>query len=403
MRLVLFPLLFSALLTPGPAASQDKGERRQAKEGSYEPLVHPIVGGSTDIGFVGGLTGVLTRLSPLCTPFCWKVDATVSFSLKPEHDTITSPVHFYDVRADIPGLAHGRARLVPRVHFKRLVGAGFFGIGNASQLEGAADVVPLHRYQYGQLQAAASLGVRLTLSGPLFANVVGGFAYVVPKVYEDSALERALETDKDRVLGTAAHSRPSVELGLGYDSRDDEANPQQGMYHTLSARLVPGSFTSQGISYGELSTEMRFFHPFIGEKLVGAMALWGRLLSSDAPFDELALGHVRGVPGGRYHGKIQMAFNLELRSLFVRFSIRKQRFGLGAVLLVDGGRVWADYRIDERLDGRGPGIHIGSGGGLRILWGKTRVLRFDVAYSEQKALLNPHQPLGMYLRVNQYF
>ena len=86
MRLVLFPLLFSALLYAGPGASQDKAQRSKVKERSYEPLAHPIVGGSTDIGFVGGLTGVLTALSPACAPFCWKVDATVSFSLKPRRN-----------------------------------------------------------------------------------------------------------------------------------------------------------------------------------------------------------------------------------------------------------------------------------------------------------------------------
>jgi outer membrane protein assembly factor BamA len=194
-----------------------------------------------------------------------------------------------------------------------------------------------------------------------------------------------------------------VELGLGYDSRDDEVNPQRGAYHFITARLTPGASVGSAVFYGELSAGMRMFYPFVGEKLVGAAALRGRFLSSGAPFDELALAHLRGVPAGRYHGKAQMAVNLELRSVFARFSMRRQRFGLGAALFVDGGRVWADYRIDETLDGRGPGVHLGSGGGVRVQWGQTRMLRFDAAYSEEKRELHSRRPLSWYLRVNQFF
>lgn len=392
LRIIFFAI---GLLVAGSAHSEETRDGRAV----YEPLVHPIVGGSSDIGFVIGVAGALSRLAPGCAPFCWKLDATVSFSIKPERDIVTSPVHFYDLRGDIPGLAHGRLRLQPHVQVKRLVAAGYYGLGNASELEGAADEVPLHRYRYGQIHVSAGLAARLVLSGPLYARIAGRYAYIAPEVYDDSVLLRELEDGQALIRGVEPHSRPSVELGLGYDSRDDEVNPQRGGYHFITAKLTPGV----PVSYGELSTGMRMFHPFIGEKLVGAGALRARFLSSGAPFDELALGHLRGVPGGRYHGKVQMAVNLELRSVFARFSVRRQRFGLGAVVFVDGGRVWADYRVDRALDGRGPGVHLGSGGGLRVQWGQTRMLRFDAAYSAEQMEFNPQRPLSWYLRVNQFF
>lgn len=403
MRFLCLVSIVSSLLVARIASGAEDRDPDARQPATYEPLVHPIIGGSTDIGFVGGLAGVLTKLSPGCEPFCWKLDATVSFSLKPEHDTVTSPVHFYDLRADIPGLAGGRVRLQPQVQIKRLVAAGYYGMGNASQVEGPSDAVSLYRYRYGMLQASAGLGSRLSLSGPLFASVAARFSYMIPEVYDESVLRQDLDNAAMPLRGEEASARPSVELGLGYDSRDNEHNPQRGMYHALVARLVPGPLTGGGRSYGELSLATRLYFPFIGEKLVGAVGLWGRALSGGAPFDEMDLNRVRGIPAGRYHGKAQAAGSLELRSMFARFALRRQAFGVGAVLFVDGGRVWADYRVDSELDGRGPGLHLGAGGGVRIQWGQTRVLRFDVAYSQEKQTLNPQQPFGMYLRVNQYF
>jgi hypothetical protein len=107
-------------------------------------------------------------------------------------------------------------------------------------------------------------------------------------------------------------------------------------------------------------------------------------------------GGVRGVPLQRYHGKIKLLTNLELRSKLWSFTVFAQRINLGALAFVDLARIWADWR-DTGLDGRGVGIKVGAGGGLRLQWGETFILAADVAWSPDAA------PIGFYITVGHVF
>jgi hypothetical protein len=66
----------------------------------------------------------------------------------------------------------------------------------------------------------------------------------------------------------------------------------------------------------------------------------------------------------------------------------------GAAAFVDAGRVWADFEggdvdvlgpdgaVDRRpLDDGLAGFELGVGGGLRLRWGETFIIRLDAAYS----------------------
>jgi hypothetical protein len=93
--------------------------------------------------------------------------------------------------------------------------------------------------------------------------------------------------------------------------------------------------------------------------------------------------------------------NLELRSMFFRFAISNQRFGIGALAFVDAGRLWTDYRpvtLGRRnIDGPFSDIKVGLGGGLRLTWGETLVIRVDPAYSPTD------ENFGFYIDINQVF
>lgn len=94
----------------------------------------------------------------------------------------------------------------------------------------------------------------------------------------------------------------------------------------------------------------------------------------------------RGLPYGRQIGRTKLLANVELRSVFARFHLRRQQFGLGAVAFVDASRVFASLlETDGGVNG-GPPLRFGFGAGLRILWGRAFVFRMDVGISPRAAV-----------------
>ena len=61
------------------------------------------------------------------------------------------------------------------------------------------------------------------------------------------------------------------------------------------------------------------------------------------------------------------------------------------------GRVWADLGGRPELDGTGIGLSVGLGGGLRLQWGETFVIRADAAHSPTEG------SSGVYIDVNHIF
>jgi hypothetical protein len=175
------------------------------------------------------------------------------------------------------------------------------------------------------------------------------------------------------------------------------------MYYRLLGWYSPGAALGSRYHFGSTTLDTRSFVPLAGEYLVMALRLRGDAFFGEVPFHELDQGLIRGIPSRRYHGKIKVLGSVEFRSTFYRFHVFKQHLGFGAVAFFDTGRVWADYRSQPELDGRDLGLKYGVGGGLRALWGETRVVRTDIAYSPVKDEISPDQPVSIYVRMNHFF
>jgi outer membrane protein assembly factor BamA len=199
-----------------------------------------------------------------------------------------------------------------------------------------------------------------------------------------------------------------VSVGVGYDTRDDEIFPRHGAYNQMGVEYLQGAPTNAGVEYGEAEVQVSGF------RSLGPVVFAGRFTADfqfgNVPFYDLlqygvfgqfeAIGGeagVRGVPVGRYLGEIKMYANAEVRTMFLKFSLFKQRFGLGADALLDAGRSWLDYSFKSSLDGSGLGLKYGVGGGIYALWGQAALFRIDVAYSPDAAAENPHFPVGLYV------
>jgi hypothetical protein len=213
--------------------------------------------------------------------------------------------------------------------------------------------------------------------------------------YQDSLLAREMATGvgDHRLYGAEDQTRLLFGLGVAHDSRNHETVTTTGQFHELSIRASPGAFGAD--PYLGVNLTLRGYAAILGERLSLGGRLVGDALSRRAPLVELgsyggvygAQGPggskgIRGVPQGRLLGRTKLIGNLEARSMFLPFSIARERFVLGAAAFLDAGRVWTDtLRADRALDGPTFKLHWGAGGGPRLRWGDALLIRADVAYA----------------------
>jgi hypothetical protein len=182
-----------------------------------------------------------------------------------------------------------------------------------------------------------------------------------------------------------------------------------------TVRGAPGPLTGNDLSHGGLTVHLRGYL----ELVPGWLVLAGRVLLDAVfgrpPLDQLSrsggfpevwmLGGadgVRGLPEGRYQGRIRLAGNLEARARVTGFGFWSQRFELGLVAFADAGRVWADWTPRPELDGTGLGLHPAFGGGLRVKWGETVMIRLDAAWAPGPGG-TAADPVGIYFDLGHVF
>lgn len=374
-----------------------------------ELAVVPVAGGDTDIGFGAGFFGSLTRLAPGARPFVWRVEAGgfISFKSRPDQP-LDVPYQDVYMLATVPGLFGGRGRLELRPSYTHETNLRYHGLGN-----GSVAIEPLDpaRDYYTRTHPAVISRLRLRMFGPLDALAGVTFVYNQIDYQPGSTLARDVASP-DPVVRDLLHVErsfglPLLETGLVLDARDDEIAPSRGQYHTAKVRVSPGGLGAP-YHYAQLSVIGRFYVPIVPRRLTAALRLVGDGLFGDVPFYELgryaedtsAVGGpngVRGVPSDRYLGKVKAFGNLELRWTAAHVQVLGSRYGLGAVAFCDAGRVWARTSATPELDGTGPGLKYGLGGGLRIEKGSTFVVRGDVAWSPDA------RPVGGYFLAGHIF
>jgi hypothetical protein len=395
--------LFSALMLAAPPSGQTDESARK-----LEYAIVPLAGGDTDIGFGGGALGSVARVDPAIRPFVWRLEGSAFVTVKRADSGVSSPYQDAFVQLTVTNLLEGRARLDIRPSYTRENNLRYHGLGNASQAMG--DDVPARDF-YTRVHPALPVRVRFRLVGPLHLVVGGLYTHSWIDFQPESNLVRDLTTGSPQVKSILNvdrnHGLLLLEAGLLYDTRNDEIAPEAGQLHSVKVRASPGGGGPLPYRYVQLNANARGYHRLGTDRLVLAWRAIGDLLAGKIPFYELsrydeasAIGGangVRGVRGDRYHGKRKLFGNLELRSTLWHFRVRRSGYSLGVTGFVDGGRVWADTSAAPELDGTGPGLKYGVGGGLRLRKGETFVLRADVAWSEDA------RPVGFYFLAGHIF
>jgi hypothetical protein len=414
-RAGLLALALGLTFGPSSARADDLDPDR------WEPGGVPAFNYNSDIGVGLGAVGWLARFEEGYNPYRFRLQLQLFASInRDEAGDYGVPFHDHQLALDFPGLLDGALRLNARLGFGKFSNAGYYGIGAASerrvfseeQLE--TDEAARRYHQYGRTFPSVQLNGRVNLYeepvpvGKRRLELLVGSelsfswmdVYARSKLAEDVALADQDSPD-GRTLnvlldGTDDHVLWLANLGLLWDTRDHEFAPTRGTFTELSARLSPG--VQHQLRYVGLHLGSRWFAPIIPDHLVVASRGVVDALFGHAPLYELSrfgvldpkdgpggAASVRGVLLRRYHGKLKVIGNLELRGRFPWVTIGGERFRFGLVAFADAGRVWADGHrrvvAGQNLDGPYAPIRVGLGGGARIQWGETFLLRVDGAHS----------------------
>lgn len=415
-----------------PQAGAKKGGSSQPPSHKHDPnrreySILPSINYSTDRGFGFGILGSIAQFQEGIAPYHWRLFFRIFATVKLDDDGVAEFPYHRDVLVfDLRGLAHNKARLLLRAGFFRFSTTGYFGLGNAAIRDPKR---PRRYYQYERTYPTASAGLFLELwrRGHRKLELYSSLSFMYntiaigpnSKLKEDLKRSRRGANDTDLKLqeilrGLRPHTQIKAVLGLLYDSRNHEFSPSQGMFHELSVRAVlPGLAPGMTFAAGHLN--LRFFVPIWRSYLVLAVRFMADAIWGNPPLYELytlggidnlegpgGLDTLRGIKAQRYYGKIKLIGNIELRSVFFDFILWRQHIRLGLLLFADAGRVWLDYNYTNdttrtAFDGNEHGITLALGGGGRLQWGETFVLRVDVGYSPTD------KDFGFYFWVNHMF
>ncbi len=189
-----------------------------------------------------------------------------------------------------------------------------------------------------------------------------------------------------------------LHVGIAYDTRDFEPDPDSGMlvefnYSNVSKKIGADFDFEKYFAQGKF-----FYMPFpkLFEELVIASRVGGQYTKGDVPFSEYrymwsidgainglgGLQTLRGYRQERFIAPVIGFGNLEIRWRFGTFKFWDQLVTLSLVPFYDFGRVWDGYHdVSTR------GYKFSYGTGLRIVWNQATVILIDYGKSREDSQL----------------
>jgi hypothetical protein len=396
------------LMAGGALAAEEQSGEDPARR---EFAIVPVVGGDSDIGVAVGQLSSLARLTPGPDLYNWRFESGTFISFKWREEGVVIPVQDYYLLLTLRDLGPGeRIRLDVRGSYTARSTLKFYGIGNASPEP--PPTVTNDNKEYGRNYPEVWVRSRIRLRANFELHAGTMFWYDRPDVRPNSLLAMAETSGPPDVMSLIGNLGPHgvqlFELGLFYDSRDNEVVTHRGAFHTLTARISPAMADWMPYSYQQVNATTRFYATLVPRWLILSWRVVGDVLLGQPPFYELArfeetsaiggLKGVRGVPAERYYGKVKLFQNFEARSEITSFRRKGKEYTLAAAAFFDAGRVWTELgRAHPELDGTGLGLKYGVGAGLRLLQGQTFVVRGDIAWSPDA------KPIAGYFGAGQIF
>ncbi len=385
-----------AALNPSPPALSDE----------LSWVAVPMFGADSDLGFVLGMLGVLTKPDG-DNDFHWQLQAHSSTSLKTVDDETFWPLQRHFLRFEKPQLKPGLA-LWLEARFERVLDAGYFGLqsGSAERLDPAPTT---DYYQYQSTEPH----LRGYLSGQFMASKhwrwLGGLDLKYASAVAPAGSQLELDFDQEpRLVGAEPHFTLQPWLGLAFDDRNQRFETRKGSRHLFTLRGAPGLFSSE-IGFVGASALLRQYWS-LSSSTVFAYRVWLDALFGAIPFEELArggdlrqtrmIGHsrsFRGIPWGRVHAPFKAISSVELRQQLMRIKrTKKPAFKVNFNLFAEAGRGWWDFDEGGEMAwavGFGPRFILAPGVNLRVDW----------AYSPVSEPLDDGIFTGFYIDLGEVF
>ena len=402
------------------------------KEGGYFTGL-PLVNSDPDTGIGFGARVLYFDNGPRedvmfeATPYRHRAYAQAFFT--------TNGYQYHTLDYDAPYLADLPIRLRASLVYEKNIAANYFGIGDRSlgrlRFPGSADkfasqsdytealrhVQPngtaYTRFdQYVLERPKATVTLERDFFGGLVRGLVGiNVAYSGVRQWTGESVDAdvkspeaptrlALDCAAGLVVGCGGGFDNTLKLGVAFDTRDFEPDPNSGVFVELTGE-VSGKYTLSDYDWARLTFAPRaYYSPFPKlTDLVIAGRFVGSIQSEGTPFFELnqlsfadydraglgGLRTIRGFKQDRYVGRVVALANLELRWTFYEFNVpfaKKQHLALMLAPFLDVGRVF-DSLSDLEL----ARFRNGQGAGFRIAWNQATIIVIDYGISREGSTL----------------
>ncbi|MCB1141906.1 MAG: BamA/TamA family outer membrane protein [Leptospiraceae bacterium] len=200
--------------------------------------------------------------------------------------------------------------------------------------------------------------------------------------------------EANKILGYYGGYVNTLRLGIVFDTRDFEPDPNRGVFWEATFEKASKHFGSD-FNFQKYFIHSKFFYspfPNLFHKLVLASRFGFIVSSGDVPFFEYrnmwgtegnisglgGLRILRGYKQDRFIGRSMGFGNLEIRWKFFQFRLGDELFALNLVPFFDFGRVWDDEHKLGLI-----GYNYSKGLGFRIAWNQSTIIMIDYAISRE--------------------
>jgi len=192
-----------------------------------------------------------------------------------------------------------------------------------------------------------------------------------------------------------------LKVGLVADTRDNEPNPNRGLWTEAFLITTPGfignknPFTTFAMTHRQYFTifpnKLTFAYRVNYQTTIGGNIPWYMLnFSFNTLETREGLGgskSLRGVMRNRVVGEGYVLGNLELRWKFLKFKFIGSDWYLALSPFLDAARITKPYtftEVPQMLQGDPDGWHLGYGAGLHIAWGENFIVAVDYGLAADK-------------------
>ncbi len=373
-----------------PDFARNKRRTGEHVEGNHVEGV-PAIGYDPNVGVLLGAIGYYTMDGSkkdalfAVTPYRHRFGAQAIFSTLGFQQHVLSYDGIY--------LGNSPYRLRAALAFERNINANYFGLGEIAMapLEVKDASSPYNHYEYDKPSGTATLE-RDLLGGIVRLEYGIALSYVVVSNY-GALTKLGRDCGAGMVRGCSGGWDNLLKVGIAYDTRDFEPDPNEGIFADSVIEWSSKGFGSSA-DYVRFTTTARFFwSPFpkitdlvLASRLVYSMQtanapFWAQgTLAGTAGDRDGSLGGdytLRGYRNNRFSGPVMALANVELRWMFWKFRLLKQHFGLQLAPFLDVGRVFDNVELS--FSNWRPAY----GGALRIAWNHSTIFRVDIAGSRE--------------------